>query len=87
MTAHLSKIPAHLESRIEISDGLAIFRFALERKFSFKPGQYATIWLTHRGKTLARPYTISSSSSEKRHLEFYINLVREGKLTPSLWES
>lgn len=83
---HDSKIPAHLESRIEVSDGLAIFRFALERNFSFEPGQYATLWLTHGGKTLARPYTITSSPSEIRHLEFYINLVNEGKLTPSLWE-
>ena len=81
------KIPAQLESRIEVSDGLAIFRFVLERDFSFDPGQYATLWLTHAGKTLARPYTIASSSSEKRHLEFYINLVKDGKLTPSLWES
>ena len=84
---HYSKIPAHLESRIEISDGLAIFRFALERDFSFEPGQYATLWLTHGEKTLARPYSISSSPSEKRHLEFYINLVNEGILTHSLWES
>jgi NAD(P)H-flavin reductase len=82
-----TKIPAHLESRVEVSDGLAIFRFALERNFSFEPGQYATLWLTHGGKTLARPYTIASSPSEKRHLEFYINLVSAGKLTPSLWES
>jgi ferredoxin/flavodoxin---NADP+ reductase len=82
-----TKIPAQLESRIELSDGLAIFRFALESDFSFAPGQYATLWLTHRGKTLVRPYTIVSSPSEARVLEFYINLVREGKLTPSLWQS
>jgi NAD(P)H-flavin reductase len=80
------KIPAHLESRIEISDGLAIFRFGLERDFLFQSGQYATLWLTHEGKTLARPYSIVSSPSERRCLEFYLNLVREGKLTPYLWE-
>jgi NAD(P)H-flavin reductase len=85
MSTHDSKIPAQLESRIELSDALAIFRFALERDFHFIAGQYATLWLTHRGKTIARPYTIASSPSESRVLEFYINLVREGKLTPSLW--
>jgi NAD(P)H-flavin reductase len=85
--SHEAKIPAQLESRIELSDGLGIFRFALERDFFFEPGQYATLWLTHAGKTLARPYTIASSPSRTRVLEFYINLVREGKLTPSLWES
>jgi NAD(P)H-flavin reductase len=84
---HDSKIQAQLESRVELSDSLAIFRFALEREFSFEPGQYATLWLTHKGKTLARPYTIASSPSESRVIDFYINLVREGKLTPSLWES
>ena len=86
MTAY-EKIRAHLESRIEVSAGLAVFRFALERPFSFEAGQYATLWLTHGGKTLARPYSITSSPAEKRHLEFYINLVKEGRLTPSLWES
>jgi CDP-4-dehydro-6-deoxyglucose reductase len=86
MSTH-DKIPARLESRLEVSDGLAVFRFALEREFHFEPGQYATLWLTHGGKTLARPYTIASSPSEKRYLEFYINLVSQGKLTPSLWEA
>lgn len=85
MSPH-DKIFAQLESRIEVSDGLAIFRFALERDFEFTPGQYATLWLTHKGKTLARPYSIASSPSERRRLEFYINLVSEGRLTPSLWD-
>jgi ferredoxin/flavodoxin---NADP+ reductase len=86
MQSRYSKIPARLDSRIELSDGLAIFRFSLERDFSFIPGQYATLWLTHRGKTLGRPYSIASSPYETRTLEFYINLVKEGQLTPSLWE-
>jgi len=80
------KIAARLESRIELSDGLATFRFALESDFAFSPGQYATLWLTHKGKTIARPYTITSSPSSRRVLEFYVNLVKEGHLTPSLWE-
>jgi NAD(P)H-flavin reductase len=85
MSLHDSKTPARLESRIEVSDALAIFRFALERDFRFIPGQYATLWLTHKGKTIARPYTIASSPSESRVLEFYINLVSQGRLTSSLW--
>ncbi len=80
------RIAANLESKTEIAEGLAIFRFALAEEFHFKPGQYATLWLTHRGKTLPRPYSIASSPSETRVLEFYINLVEEGKLTPSLWD-
>jgi NAD(P)H-flavin reductase len=85
--SHEIEIPAQLESRIELSDGLAIIRFALDRDFFFEPGQYATLWLTQGRDTFARPYTITSSPTETRVLEFYINLVREGKLTPSLWES
>jgi NAD(P)H-flavin reductase len=81
------KIAAQLESMIEVSHGLAIFRFRLQRDFLFEAGQYATLWLTHNGKTIARPYTIASSPSEKRHIELYINLVQAGKLTPSLFES
>lgn len=85
MTSHEHRIAARLESKIEIAEGLAILRFALSEDFHFKPGQYATLWLTHRGKTLPRPYSIASSPCETRVLEFYINLVAEGKLTPSLW--
>lgn len=85
MSTHDAKIAARLETRIEVSDGLAIFRFKLEREFHFIPGQYATLWFTHKGKTLARPYSIASSPAHARVLEFYINLVKEGKFTPSLW--
>jgi ferredoxin/flavodoxin---NADP+ reductase len=80
-----NRIPARLESKLNISEGISIFRFALERDFHFVPGQYATLWLTYAGKTVPRPYSIASSPSETRNLEFYINLVQEGKLTPNLW--
>jgi ferredoxin/flavodoxin---NADP+ reductase len=80
------KISAHLLARTELSEGLAIFRFSLQQDFKFKPGQYATLWLTHKGKTVPRPYSIASSPSESRTLEFYINLVTEGRLTHSLWD-
>jgi ferredoxin/flavodoxin---NADP+ reductase len=85
MTVH-DAIPAHLEEKIELSQGLAIFRFALSRDFVFKPGQYATMWLTHHGKTIPRPYSIASSPMDTRTMEFYINLVADGNLTPSLWD-
>jgi ferredoxin--NADP+ reductase len=84
MTIH--KIEARLESRRQIAEGLAIFLFSLSEDFHFKPGQYATLWLTHRGKTLPRPYSIASSPAQSRKLEFYLNLVEDGRLTPSLWD-
>jgi ferredoxin-NADP reductase len=79
-------IAAYLDAKVEIAAGLAIFRFALARDFIFKPGQHATLWLTHRGVTTPRPYSITSSPSNPRVLEFYINLVADGHLTPSLWD-
>jgi ferredoxin-NADP reductase len=86
MTLPGTRIPAQLLTRTDLSEGLAIFRFELEQDYLFLPGQYATLWLTHKGKTIPRPYSIASSPSQTRLLEFYINLVAEGRLTPSLWD-
>ena len=86
ITSANPRIPAHLQAKRDLSEGLAVFRFELAREFHFQPGQYATLWLTHNGKTTPRPYSIASSPSETRALEFYINLVEHGRLTPSLWE-
>jgi ferredoxin-NADP reductase len=80
------KIRARLENKVDLAEGLTIFRVAFDETFEFAPGQYATLWLTHQGKTVPRPYSIASSPSEKHALEFYINLVAEGQLTPSLWD-
>jgi ferredoxin-NADP reductase len=85
-SAKAAGIRAELDTRIDLADGLSIFRFALQREFFFQPGQYATLWLTHNGETIPRPYSIASSPSESRILEFYINLVEDGRLTPSLWD-
>jgi ferredoxin--NADP+ reductase len=38
-------------------------------------------------KLWRRAYSIASSPLEKRFLEFYVVLVKEGKLTPKLWHS
>ncbi len=81
------RIPAHLLSKLDLDERLAIFRFELEDQLIFQPGQYATLWLTHNGRTTPRPYSMASSPSETRILEFYINLVEAGHLTPSLWSS
>jgi ferredoxin--NADP+ reductase len=79
-------IPAGLLSRVGLADGLAVLTISLERDFLFRPGQHATLWLTHHGITIPRPYSIASSPNHPRRLEFYLNLVAEGQMTPSLWD-
>ena len=37
------------------------------------------------GAMLRRPYSIASSSAERKYLEFYLTLVRSGALTPRLF--
>jgi NAD(P)H-flavin reductase len=79
-------IPVLAVSRLDLADGLAIVTLSLDRDFLFEPGQHATLWLTHRGRTIPRPYSVASSPRQPRRLEFYLNLVAEGQMTPSLWD-
>lgn len=68
---------------------------------TFEPGQYITIGLpddnlgpapaaSHRAsaqqRLIRRAYSIASSSNQRDWLEFYVVLVRDGRLTPHLWE-
>jgi ferredoxin--NADP+ reductase len=76
---------ADLVERVNFTDDLAMFRFRPEAEFTFKPGQYATLAVEHDGKLIQRPYSIVSSPYE-RFLEFFIELVQQGELTPRLWE-
>ena len=52
--------------------------------FEFRPGQYATLGVEMDGRPLERPYSIVSSP-EEAELEFFIELIREGALTPRLY--
>ncbi len=76
---------AELIERTEISSNLAIFRFELAEQPSFTAGQFATIGLTVDGEVVERPYSIVSSPHEP-FLEFFIELVPGGSITPKLWE-
>ncbi|HKF55966.1 MAG TPA: FAD-binding oxidoreductase, partial [Blastocatellia bacterium] len=78
---HLAK----LVERVNFTDDLAMFRFQPEREFSFKAGQYATLAIEDGDKLIQRPYSIVSSPYES-FLEFFVELVPQGELTPRLWE-
>jgi ferredoxin--NADP+ reductase len=89
---------ATLDRRINISDGLAIFRFRPDKQLPeapwFVPGQYVTIGLNNRENpkqgAVKRPMSIASSCHESRYIEFYVRLVERptssNPLTHLLWE-
>jgi ferredoxin/flavodoxin---NADP+ reductase len=78
-------LSAELVERVDFSPNHAMFRFQPEALFPFRPGQYATIALEDGGKLIPRPYSIVSSPYESA-LEFFVELVPAGVLTPKLWE-
>ncbi len=85
-TTDSKHIEARLRTRYEIADGLAIFVFEPQIPMSWEPGQYATIGTVDaQGALVERPYSICSSPAEG-FLEFFIELVPEGRLTPLLWK-
>lgn len=84
MTQASSFISGRLIERADFAETLARFRFHLDEPLSFKPGQYATIALDIDGGLVQRPYSIASAPHEP-FLEFFVEQVSEGKLTPRLW--
>ena len=83
--AKTERYPAELIERRDVSPSLAVFRFLPAEQPTFTAGQYATIGVVADGSIIERPYTIVSSPGE-RFLEFFIELVPGGDLTPKLWE-
>ena len=72
-----------ITSRKEITDDLWSFRIKPDEKMTFEAGQYATLGVDRGDKTVERPYSIVSSPFEDE-LEFFLELVSEGELTPLL---
>lgn len=66
--------------RRDITSSLMIIRIKPEVEINFQPGQYATLHLDG----ISRPYSIVSAPAEN-FLEFFIELVENGELTPRLW--
>jgi len=83
--AQATHCPAELIERRDISANLAIFRFRVSERPSFTAGQFETIGMVVDGELVERPYSIVSSPHEP-FLEFFIELVPGGIITPRLWE-
>lgn len=82
--AQASHCSAELIARTDLTASLAVFRFLSAEQLAFSAGQYATIGVPD-GHVIERPYSIVSSPYE-RFLEFFVELVPGGILTPKLWE-
>ena len=75
---------ATLIERRDFTHDLALFRFRTDRPLPFRPGQYATIAVEDGDTLIQRAYSIVSAPHEPE-LEFFVELVPEGELTPRLW--
>lgn len=75
-----------LLERVDFSEDLAVFRLRAPEPVDFTPGQYATIGLVNEAndRPLLRPYSVASVPGTT-DLEFFIERVDEGTLTPRLW--
>src|SRR6201988_66297 len=76
---------ATILERRELSEDLWLVKVDPGGPFQFKAGQYATLGFDFEGKRIERAYSIVSSPYEQG-LEFFIELVPQGELTPHLYK-
>lgn len=70
--------------RHDHAEDLWTIRVRPEQRLAFQPGQYATLGLEEGGKVVERAYSICSSPLEEE-IEFFFELVPQGRLTPPLF--
>jgi ferredoxin--NADP+ reductase len=75
---------ARIVERRNISDDLVVVQVDPGGDFRFAPGQYATLGVVTPEKHFERAYSIASAPHEK-FVEFFIELVPQGELTPRLF--
>src|SRR5260370_3880569 len=77
---------ARIVERKDLSEDLWLIRVDPGGPFQFKAGQYATLGVDYEAKPIERPYAIVSSPYEQGTLEFFVELVPQGALTPDLYK-
>ena len=77
---------ARVVERKDLSEDLWLIRVVPGGPFPFKAGQYATLGVDYQDKRIERAYSIVSSPYEEGTLEFFIELVPNGELTPHLYK-
>jgi ferredoxin/flavodoxin---NADP+ reductase len=75
---------ARVVERTDLSEDLWLIRVDPGGPFTFKAGQYATLGLDQDDKRIERAYSIVSSPYQTDTLEFFLELVPQGALTPLL---
>lgn len=78
-------VAGQVVSRREVGSGLWIVRVRPAERIVFLPGQYITAGLPGSTRMLERPYSVVSSPREPE-LEFFLELVPTGELTPQLYQ-
>ncbi len=81
----LKHITGIVTERRPVTGDLWIVRIRPSLPIHFEAGQYVTVGLPLNGKIVERPYSIVSAPREAE-LEFFVERVPEGKLTPALYE-
>lgn len=76
---------ARVAQRVDVAPDLWTFRIQPGAPFDFTPGQFATLGLEINGKRIERPYSMVSAPSEEE-VEFFLELVPQGMLTPRLYK-
>jgi len=71
--------------RRELSQDLWLVKIDPGGPFKFLAGQYATLGVDCQGRRIERAYSIVSSPYEEG-LEFFVELVPQGELTPHLYK-
>src|SRR3989442_1130624 len=75
---------ARIVDRRDVSQDLCILRVDPGGPLEFRAGQYATLGIERDGVRTERAYSIVSSPYEDA-LEFFVELVPQGGLTPTLF--
>jgi len=77
-------LQGEITARRDLTVDLWTFRVRLAEPLRFTPGQYVAVALPAAGRMIERPYSICSAPHETE-LEFFVELVPNGALTPRLY--
>ncbi len=76
---------ARVAQRVDVTRDLWTLRIWPGEHFDFTPGQFASLGMEINGKRIERPYSMVSSPAEDE-VEFFLELVPGGMLTPRLYK-